>query len=44
LNSPLGEGDVLIRNIINKGFSTGNNQGAIKASGEFICFLNNDCE
>lgn len=36
--------DIIIRNIINKGFSIGNNQALKNAIGEYILMLNNDTE
>lgn len=38
-----GDGDVIISNTINKGFSGGNNQGLQVAETEYILMLNNDC-
>jgi GT2 family glycosyltransferase len=34
----------MIRNERNMGFPSGNNQGAEVATGQYLCFLNNDCE
>lgn len=39
------EGDVqILRNVRNQGFGPACNQGAAVASGEYLCFLNNDTE
>ena len=39
-----GPDDMIIRNIKNRGFSGGNNQGIQVADSEYILLLNNDCE
>lgn len=36
--------DMLIHNVTNMGFSSANNLGSRVASGEYLLFLNNDCE
>lgn len=40
----LNDADILVRNGRNMGFSSGNNIGARVAGGEYLLFLNNDCE
>ena len=47
LNSPLLPNDSRIRvyrNKVNNGFSGGNMDGYNKSSGEYLLFINNDCE
>lgn len=39
-----GDGDIIISNTINRGFSGGNNQGLVVAEAEYILMLNNDCK
>jgi GT2 family glycosyltransferase/SAM-dependent methyltransferase/glycosyltransferase involved in cell wall biosynthesis len=36
------EGATIIRNEVNRGFGTASNQGAERARGRFLCFLNSD--
>lgn len=38
-----GDGDIIIRNSFNRGFSGGNNQGLRVAECEYVLMLNNDC-